>query len=79
MSMLSKLPTLDLIDAEILRLEARHRTLQARRYRVLTWQYAAVDNREKGAVTRARLDGMVDATWSASRALHKVYMSILEA
>lgn len=79
MSMLAKMPALDLIEAEIIRLEARHKCLQNRRDRVLIWQYRAYENLAKGAICRAKLQGQIDATWRASRALHKVYMSVLNS
>ena len=78
MNVMAKMPALDVIEGEIVRLEARVQALMRRRERVRTWLFADyVARKDRATVAVARIEGAMRATSRGARSLHRVYMQIL--
>jgi hypothetical protein len=78
MNVMAKMPALDTIEAEIVRLETRVQALIARRNRVNTWLFQdRVARKDRAATAVARIEGAMRATSRGARSLHRVYMQIL--
>jgi hypothetical protein len=78
MNVMAKMPALDTIEAEIVRLETRVQALIARRNRVNTWLFADYQNRKgRATIAVARIKSATRATSRGAHSLHQVYMQIL--
>lgn len=80
MNVMAKMPALDVIEAEIIRLETRVQTLMARRDKVKRWLFGDYNGRKVRAdIAVARIEGAMRASSRGARSLHQVYMSILNS
>lgn len=78
MNIMAKMPALDVLEAEIIRLETRVKTLMARRDKVHEWMWQDYAGRkDRAGLAVARIEGAFRASSRGARALHKVYMQIL--